>query len=263
MQHVKQLSVALIALGLSAPILANNSLCIPSQHGGLKVAVNALYLRPHAISNISDSEYDWGMYAQVGYLFPATANDLTINYTYFHPRDNDTKEGLDLDNIDLESGQRFTTGAFDVRMFAGIRYGHINYSLNDNTQSLSSKFHGFGPRLGIDTRYQLSNGFGLDTHINTGLVVGTLSSLYQNKGIVEKSDVVKQQYESMTTVIPHASTKIGLDYTYPMQGLSKSAICLEAGYQTDHYFKALKNVSNGISDDLSTSGPYIEVKYYA
>jgi|SRR5882672_4231758 len=269
MRHVKQLSVALIALGLSAPVFANNLVCVPSQKGGLKVAVDALYLRQNAVSNVNDDSYDWGMYTQVGYLFPCTGNDLTVNYTYFHPSNKDDNERIDLDNVDLEFGQRLTAGDFDIRMFSGIRYGHINYSVNDDVQSLTSKFHGFGPRVGIDARYQLSSGFGLDTHLNTGLVVGTLSSKYQNKEYAEKSDPISSnanQYESMTQVMSNASAKIGLDYTCPMSCGNKTPAALlafEVGYQTDHYFKALKNVSSGQSGELSTSGPYVEIKYYA
>lgn len=252
MRYVRHLSVALIALGLSAPVFAHNAVCVPSQHGGFKIAVDTLYLRQNAVMNASDSTYDWGMYAQVGYLFPATANDLTVNYTYLHSNDDD---GMDLDNVDLEGGQRLTTGAFDMRMFAGLRYGHINYSFNDDVRSMSSKFHGFGPRVGMDTRYQLTSGFGLATHLNTGLLVGTMSNKYQDEKIA--------QSESMNHVIPHASAKIGLDYACALQdSSSKSALVFEVGYQSDHYFKALETC-NGDSRDLSTDGPYLDIKYYA
>ena len=260
MRYVKPLAAALMALGFSVPVLAQNVVCFPSQHGGFKVAINEMYLRQNSVSAESESNYNWGTYAQIGYLFPATANDLTVNYTYLHSNHND---GMDLDTVDLEGGQRFTTGSFDIRMFAGVRYSHINYSFDNDIQSMSSKFHGFGPRVGVDTRYQLTNGFGLDTHLNTGLVVGKLSSLYQQNYSEEKPGLIEQQSESMNHVMPHAGAKIGLDYTYAMQDYSKSALVFEVGYQADHYFKALKNVNSGISNDLSTSGPYIEVKYYA
>jgi len=256
MRYAKHLSLALILSGLSMPLLANNGIWVPNQKGGVKVAANVLYLKQNIINNVNDSNYDWGMYAQVGYLFPCTGNDLTVNYMYFHPQDNDKNNIMDLDNVDLEGGQRIKTNNFDIRLFAGLRYGHLNYSSNDDTQSMISKFHGFGPKCGVDARYQLCNGFGLDTHINTGLVVGTLSSTYQKKD-------TNSIYESMNHVMPHASAKIGLDYTCTMCDDRKSALVFEGGYQTDHYFKAIKDISCGTSYDLNNYGPYVEIKYYA
>lgn len=252
MRYVKHLSVALIALGLSAPVLANNAVCVPSQQGGLKIGIDALYLRTNSVTSTSDSSYDWGMYAQVGYLFPATANDLTVDYIYLR---NDDKDSLNLDTVDLSAGQRITTGLFDMRLFAGVRYNHLDYSLNTDYSSNVNKFHGFGPNFGMDTRCQLGNCLGLDTHVNTGLLVGTLSTRYQDKD--------NSLSESMNHVVPNVGAKIGIDYTSPISSNSKSVMAIEIGYQADHYFKALDSRTMNGSNDLSTDGPYLDIKYYA
>lgn len=252
MRYVKHLSVALIALGLSAPVLANNTVCVPSQQGGLKIGIDALYLRTNAVTSTSDSSYDWGMYAQIGYLFPATANDLTATYTYLRT---DDKDSMNLDTVDLNAGQRITSGIFDMRLFAGVRYNHLDYSLQTDESSTVSKFHGFGPNFGIDTRCQLGNCLGLDTHLNTGLVVGTLSNRYQDKE--------KGFSESMNHVVPNAGAKIGIDYTYALSSVGKSVVAIEVGYQSDHYFKAFDRCAMSGSNDLSTDGPYLDIKYYA
>jgi hypothetical protein len=249
-RYIKHLSVALMAIGLSAPVMADSILSVPSQHGGFKLAVDPLYLRNSPGSNISDSSYDWGVFAQVGYLFPATGNDLTVDYTCLR---SGTTESMDLDAADLEIGQRLTSGAFDLRLFSGLRYAHLNYSLDmGNQQPSTSLYHGFGPRMGADARYQLGcSCFGLDTHLNTSLLAGSVSS---------KSAKLS---ESMNRVVPELDAKLGVDYTSPVSRTDKSAFVVEVGYQTSNYFSALNsNVVSG-SGDANLDGVYAEVKYYS
>jgi hypothetical protein len=269
MLSIKRLSVALIALGLSAPVLANNMVCVPSQHGGFKVVVDALYLRNNAVNDMSASTYNWGIYSQIGYLFPATGNDLTVGYTYIR---SDNKASMNLDTVDLDAGQRLTTGAFDMRLFAGFRYTHLDYVLDINTekneQYENSKFHGFGPKFGTDARYQLGNCFGLDAHVNTALLVGTLSGVSETinhiiPGSELKQDKGNRLSESINHVVPQLEAKLGIDYTSPLSVDNKSAFVFEVGYQTTHSFHSIdNNIVNG-SSDVSFDGPYLDVKYYA
>jgi hypothetical protein len=255
---MKRLSVALIAVGLSAPALANNSVYVPSQKGGFKIAIDPLYLRKNDVTNLGESVYDWGTYAQIGYLFPATGNDLTVDYTYLRTGD---KESMDLDASNIEIGQRLTTGAFDVRLFTGVRYAHLNYALDASTpeakQSLTNLFHGFGPRMGADVRYQLGNCscLGLDTHINASFLMGTVSTSAQNDLIGISS--------SMKRIVPELDAKLGVDYTYPIPGGNKSALVVEVGYQTNNYFNAFNTDLVGGTGDANFDGVYLEAKYYA
>lgn len=249
MRYVKHLSAALIALGLSAPILANNNntVVIPSQHGGFKVGIDSLYLRNNAITNFSDTSYDLGLYGQVGYLFQGTGNDLTAAYTYLRADNNDS---MNIDMVDLEAGQRLVAGSLDMRLFGGLRYSHVNYSFDNNVDAISSKFHGMGPRFGTDVHYHLSNEFGLATHISSALIAGTFTTKYNG----EKKNIS----ESMNGIVPNVGAKLGVDYTYTVANDSKSLMVFEAGYQVDHNFKVLDNCV-----DASFNGPYIDVKYYA
>lgn len=111
-KYTKRLSFALISLALSAPAFANSTVLLPSQHGGFKVGIDALYLRPTgsglgyattftgtsnfelalARNSTIDPSYDWGVLAEVGYLFPCTGNDITLGYT--HSEQTDNKEGI-------------------------------------------------------------------------------------------------------------------------------------------------------------------------
>ena len=112
----------------------------------------------------------------MGYLFPCTGNDLTIGYTYLNTNDTNSivaaippgfstsilvmplsalaaehfvdddngglfgaaegKSEYTLNVLDLEAGQRFTTGAYDLRMFAGLRYANMDTTLKTLAQPI-------------------------------------------------------------------------------------------------------------------------------
>ncbi len=44
---MKRLSLTLAILALSAPAFGNSAVVVPSQHGGFKMGIDALYLRSH------------------------------------------------------------------------------------------------------------------------------------------------------------------------------------------------------------------------
>lgn len=256
MRYMKHLSVALMALSLSAPALANDSICVPSQRGGFKIAVDPLYLRSNPGSSIDDSNFDFGVFAQIGYLFPYTGNDITLNYTNLRSKD---KATMDVDTADLEIGQRLTSGAFDIRLFSGVRYNHLNYSsdisTDDNIKTVSSLFHGFGPKIGADVRCQLGSCFGFDTHLNTALLVGDLTSHTQNKDI--------RTSEGGNRISTVTEAKLGIDYTFPVNSTNKSAFGIELGYQTINHFSALNENMVGGSGDANFDGVYLDFKYFA
>ncbi len=364
----KRLASTFIGLILSVPVFANSAVLVPSQHGGLKVGIDALYLRPtnsdlgYAINSSSvpvlgflppdstdhnlnvDPSYDWGFYAQVGYLFPCTGNDLTVGYTYLRSDETDSsvapppangtvgnpaiialplgglfttdplfpelfltaqgKAKFDLNAVDLEGGQRFTSGTYDLRMFAGLRYASIDHSLQtfaqipfsvvqnpygdnlvaldglNNYQIFKSNFRGIGPRIGVDGRYCLCSGFGLDANVSTALLVGNVDSHYcaQNNSIDDDGVVTTTNFKatdgSKTRVVPVLEGKLGVDYTYIMDCRCKSALTFEVGYQVTNYFNAVDHtrvvntsgtgfVYQNNTSDVAFDGIYLGVKYYA
>jgi len=333
MNNIKRLSLALIALGLSAPAFADSTVLVPSQHGGFKVGVDALYLRPtNSDLNYAtviepnssftsgfqrnayvDPSYDWGFYAQIGYLFPCTGNDLTLGYTYLRSDETDSvvagtagtigvlplafvidgpfgsavgKSKFNLNVVDLDGGQRFTTGAYDMRMFAGLRYANIDHHLQtlanptsvdgiSGNQEFKSQFRGLGPRIGVDGRYCLSSGFGVDANLSTALLVSHIDAHYDG---ATTSDGTTTQFESKNgtenRLVPVLEAKLGVDYTYIMDCRCKSALAFEAGYQATNYFNAVDHAravdSSGTefayqntTSDIGFDGIYLGVKYYA
>jgi len=336
MNNIKRLSLALVALGLSAPAFADSTVLVPSQHGGFKAGIDALYLRPTSsdlsyATNLSfpssdvtgfernasvDPSYDWGFYVQVGYLFPCTGNDITLGYTYLRSDDTDSviagtgssdaitvlpmsqlfdttfdsasgKAKFDLNVVDLDGGQRFTTGAYDMRMFAGLRYANIDHHLETSvatsddgpygSQSFQSQFRGLGPRIGVDGRYCLSSGFGVDANLSTALLVGQVDS-HHSLTEAESSDSTANTFESKNgdqkRVVPVLEAKLGVDYTYIMDCRCKSSLMFEAGYQVTNYFNAVDHarvvspsgdgiIYQGTTNDVAFDGIYFGVKYYA
>jgi hypothetical protein len=348
-KNFKRLFCALLALGLSAPAFAESAVVVPSQHGGFKVGVDALYLRatssdldyatlfsntigasPLLATNASvDPSYTWGFYVQVGYLVPCTGNDITLGYTYLRPNDTDSvtsgattsgmaavmflpagelgfqfispnfaaasaRSELDLNAVDLEIGQRFTTGAYDMRMFAGLRYASIDHTFSSLAagnffgtgpadastlaQEFASNYRGIGPRMGVDGRYCLQSGFGIDANVSTSLLVGKIDPKYDavavNEATVPGSITTFQENNgSRSRVVPVLEAKLGVDYTHIMDRCAKSSVVFEAGYQVTNYFNAIEHagvVSQGdgpitatSTTDVAFDGPYLGVKYYA
>jgi len=345
MGTMKRLSFVLVVLSLlSASAFASSTVLVPSQHGGLKVGIDALYLRP-ANSDLNyatnvifsngpgpgsqyhgdiDPSYDWGFYAQIGYLFPCTGNDLTLGYTYLHSDDADSivapvpvfsflgvtavlpsgqifgtafgsgegKAKFSLNAVDLEGGQRFTSGAYDMRMFTGLRYANINDELQifggplssggvlSGTEVFKSQFRGIGPRIGVDSRYCLSSGFGIDGNLSAALLVGQVDSHYDSNLVIATSTPptilrFEAKNGSENRVIPMLEAKLGVDYTYLMDCRCKSSLTFEAGYQATSYFNAADHVRvadpNDIgsfayqnsTSDVAFDGIYLGVKYYA
>jgi hypothetical protein len=107
-KSIKRLSLALLALGLSAPIFADSSspfaVTVPNQNGGFNIGLDALYLQPSA-GNLSygtvyngststtgasisgtvqtvDPTYHWGFDANIGYRIPNTGNDVNLDWTH-------------------------------------------------------------------------------------------------------------------------------------------------------------------------------------
>lgn len=108
-KNIKRLSLALLALGLSAPVFADTgspfAVTVPNQQGGFSFGADALYMKPSATntnyfvnfgtpaltttttsfsgSNQSaDPNWNWGFDAFLGYRIPGTGNDVTLTWTH-------------------------------------------------------------------------------------------------------------------------------------------------------------------------------------
>lgn len=200
-----KLFLATLCFISSAPVLADGykgeapplpCVTIPNFNGGFEFTLGAIYMRPTSsnltylgINTTSDvtiggidytteswSEssinpgYDWGFVLGLGYVFPNTANDVKLDWMYFHNNySNSTNFGIpttligtdadavifpvdtqdldpgelfhasakmeyDFDAVDLTFGQYVNIGPrLQTRLFAGLRYMRLNSDLSAST----------------------------------------------------------------------------------------------------------------------------------
>jgi hypothetical protein len=199
-----KLFLATLCFISSAPVLADGykgeapplvPVTIPNFNGGFEFTIGAIYMQPTS-SNLTylgvnttttvtgtpsftgstwnessiNPGYDWGFVLGLGYVFPNTANDVKLDWMYFHNNySNSTNYGIPLtlvntdadavifplDTQDLDPGELFHASAkmeydFDAvdltfgqyvnigprlqtRLFAGLRYMRLNSDLSTST----------------------------------------------------------------------------------------------------------------------------------
>lgn len=148
---IKKVSLALVALGLSASAYAGHpaedvmlpptvNVTIPQQQGSWNIGVEALYWQVangdfHYANTFSettatngnaslthsrfrthavDTDHDWGVRGDITYHFPGNGRDVQLIYTHFHDNESDSKyliEGSDLNALDLDVFSPLDAGA--------------------------------------------------------------------------------------------------------------------------------------------------------
>jgi len=133
-----------------------------------------------------------------------------------------------------------------------------------------STFTGGGPRIGLDTEYLFTPNFGLVTHSNLSLYVGTINSKAQEETTLPPLPVfasARINQGKADRVVPAFEGKLGLALTFPCINTR-----IEAGYQATHYFDAFNTYRAGgstvlftyIKDvhDFTVYGPYLSINIY-
>lgn len=347
-KNIKRLSLALIALGLSAPVFADtcNPFCVtvPNQQGGFTIGADALYLRPTApntsynltvgqisalvtpaslalsvpltINNI-DPSYHWGYDITAAYRIPCTGNDVSATWTHlgetsdtatsptFHGLvGDDERIDIDgtstvrfkLDSVDLDVGQKVNVGDyFLLRMFAGVRFADLQQKKDSTFVATNtdvppepgepthvttvnlfqdSEFKGVGPQVGLDGRYCLGYGFGIDANLTGSLLVGHVDSSASlnaidtvTTGIVTTTDFalnVPIDGKNKQRVVPALDATLGVDYTYNFNNCYRSSLVIQAGYKAINYFDVthhiLSNAGPNNATNVAFDGPYIGAK---
>jgi Legionella pneumophila major outer membrane protein precursor len=241
--------------------------------------------------------------------------------------------------VDLNFGQHLNIGGnFDLRLSGGLVWARINDELeayyagagnNTATNVVStpgstiisplvitsnidaqrsntyineeSTFRGFGPEIGFDGHYCITNtNFGFAGHLGGQMLIGTTDTdLYyltvnsgQQSRVVTTSPIVVGPAATTTTVlgynastfsnylsdsqdtrlIPEVDANLGIDYTYTFANTyahdCNSSFVIEAGYQGRKYFNALKAFDGAVgtrlhSEDVFFHGPFLSVKFFA
>lgn len=150
-------------------------------------------------------------------------------------------------------GSRLTT-----RFFGGFSYVELTSDLNKRVSSSfvttyddfsaltnQSKLNGFGPTVGINTSYKITNHFGLEGEIASTLYIGKLKA----SGVYSEGDSPNLQLgqftfnlptDSVNRVVPGLESKLGLHYTFAFN--RTSYLNVAAGYQVTHLFNAIDRI---------------------
>lgn len=195
------------------------------------------------------------------------------------------------DAVDLDLGQRVNFGDyFNFRLFTGLRgvdlqqEKHSTYAFTFTSpveplgpgpqlsiiSDQESKFRGIGPQMGIEGRYCLGYGFGLDANFEFSALVGRVdgSSTTICSDNTPDPDISKIIFTSdpgkKTRFVPAVDISLGADYTFNFNNCSRSSLIIQGGYKVIHYW----NVSDlfatsmgGINGrNIGFDGPYLGLK---
>lgn len=237
-----------------------------------------------------NNPWDWGYRIQGSYHFN-TGNDIKVDWTHF----SQDQTHVDLagtaivpgvgilanqpynligenafDQLDIELGQLANFGLVkNMRFFGGMQYAHIktnatNYFTTRTTIERfdNTDFKGFGPTIGIDYAYDLSNALSVTAHGSGSVLYGT--TRYSNGFVLQPQGAVfSSTYAKAHVMVPTLDAKLGMNYAYNMM---QGVLNFEGGYMSTNYFNALQSQGGAISGSLASSdyglyGPYFGLKY--
>lgn len=156
--NIKCISLALMTLSLSAPVLAGSgspfAVTVPNQQGGFTVGADLLYLRPSAPNNSynavigSDTDpsalglafpvtinnlnpgYHWSFDLMAAYRIPCTGNDISLTWTHLGNINDSKSTTVPFDITDIpgttltaESNAKFKYDAVDLDLGQRVNIG--------------------------------------------------------------------------------------------------------------------------------------------
>lgn len=223
--------------------------------------------------------YSLGIDASLGYILKDTANSVELLYRNITTSDSTTEPyqtgtlegntGYELEAFDLIFNQFMNLGEYmQMRFFGGLAYADIEFS-QTNIEHIEkqdgfddhSRFSGFGPRVGIDSRYDFGDdlaGFGI---VGGGSIAFYLGSLETNS--LELDTGVKANNNLENQNVTNIRANLGIDYVYFFEN-HESTVGLELGYMVDYYEDAaalwFTTDTQPIFSSVTFSGPYLNLK---
>lgn len=234
-------------------------------------------------------KYKFGFTLEGSYHW-STGNDLTVNWTRYHRSfdgDHTYADGsigaaearFNFDSVNVELGQHIDVGPnWDVRVHFGGQYMRLDHTIASvksrsvsnlqngtfTTTSSESDFDGFGPRTGLDAKYNLSNGFGIVARSAVSLLVGDIKA--KGATAAYEGDVLstetRNNYWGRRVVVVGVDSRVGLSYTASM---SQGSVTGEVGYfVTSYQNPIISNLGDSVSGESShfgLNGVYGTLKY--
>lgn len=236
-----------------------------------------------------------------GYVFDDTANSIEAYYRGLSSSDteNYTVEQINFgdaafsDKIkyDLETGDLMLTQFVNMGDFMQMRFlGGLSYLFLERKKSISaesletadteaelsekSKFSGFGPRVGVDARYDFGgDGFGIVGGASLAYFLGTVKTTspiyFEHEGTTIVDETGKDQDDNHN--VTNLRANLAIDYVYYMDEDDHDypTFGIELGYQVDYYADAIlvsEQSATGVgglayeTSSVSFSGPYLDIK---
>ncbi len=198
---------------------------------------------------------------------------------------------LDYDNVDLDIGRNyFVSHNLSFRPSVGLQatwlktQQKVNYTGGNNLvfsedytiygagiNSLyvreRSRYWGMGPRLALDSKWYLTNGFSIFGNGSASLLYGLFHNFTRNWYSANDNKVYLK--DNFHRFVPNANISLGLSYdTYVCN--DKQHVGVSLGYETQYYWRANQtiqiaaedNTMYGVmSEDISFRGVTLEVRW--
>lgn len=219
----------------------------------------------HAVNyQQANSPYQWGFMVEGSYHF-GMGNDVNVNWYRVHNTTSVSNPAFNgdaalgnsstysqsatanpqWDQVDVEMGQHIDFGDMkSIRLHGGVEYARVTtqYSTQANVlaydETANSSYNGFGPRGGVDAKYQLGNGFSVYGKGAGSILVGPSS--FNNSSVVN-SVANSSAFGSSTLIVPELEGKLGVNYDYAM---AQGDLTLDIGWMWINYFNAQQNAVN-------------------
>jgi hypothetical protein len=258
----------------------------------------------NSVENV-DPGYQFGIDASLGYIFEETANSIELFWRNISTSDTGSATatvpasfpngdgvlsgdlGYELESFDLMFSQFVNLGeVMQLRLLGGLAYVDLENNEtavfypndsreNNQTVQSQSKFEGWGPRVGIDTRY----GFGDDIE-GLGIVGGGSMAYYLGDMDISAGGSKANDVENNpgNHAVLNFRANLGLDYVYFIDNDEGSTLGLELGYLIDYYDDGVATIgfNNSLfaeaqtyvasagggtaTSSLSFAGPYLNLK---
>ncbi len=230
--------------------------------------------------------YDFGVEASIGYIFNH-ANSLELAYRHFQTSDTSTASGQESpfgDSGDYNSKLSYQLNAFDlmashfvhlghmeVRLAGGLAYAQLEQKLYTNffetkgsfneAANKKSKFEGFGPRVGVDARYDVGYDIGILGGVSLAYLFGDLDISLHTTEDNNPALTVTANADADNNAVTNIRMNLGADYAYFFGHKKGAMLGAELGFMADHYVDAIGDLNLGQNPYAATfSGPYLNFK---
>ncbi len=207
-------------------------------------------------------------------IFPGVGEGLlktpTISSVVDYSLNATSDLSIDYDNVDLGIGRNyFVSKLLSFRPSIGLQATWLNtqqkiYYTGGNTFTVPntpvvmagpgvntthvkerSRYWGMGPRLGLDSKWYLTNGFSIFGNGSTSLLYGLFHNMSKNWSSSDQDSIsIKDNFHRL---VPNLNISLGLAYDKYVYN-DKQHVSVSLGYETQYYWRA--NQTLGIDDDV-------------